>query len=355
MRINFFCQFNHTGVGRHCENAYIGATRVKPAGVHLHYVDSFRDSSVRGLIANARPQTDTTLFFWRAPAEFLRQVQGLKIGWLFFEADRLPPVWVQQMGEFDQLWMPSGWAREVLLAHGLPDQRIRVIESGVNQRIYFPRPIAHQKFVLLFVGKYEVRKSLDETIEAYFEEFPANGSSDTELWIKADHPVFPARVAQLQAKYAHDPRVRFLSGRFSDAQMASLYNRADAFVFPSKAEGFGLPCIEALACGLPVITTDYSAQTAFLQHVRGLFFPVEFAMADVVDPDQEHFYGRDYAGIGFGRWATPSIASIRSGMREVYENRQAWRERARQASEVIRETFAWERIARKAIDTALAS
>jgi len=352
--LNFFGVFNATGVGRHTENAFMGACRTRAGDVHVRYVNHDRKSSVRRLIADSRPQTDTTLFFWRQPLELLQQVRGCRVGWLFFESDKVPQVWLQQMDAFDRLWMPSQWGRDVLVAHGLAQAKIRVVESGINERFYFPKPAEHTGFVFLFIGKHEPRKSLEETIAAFVQEFPVSAHPDVQLWVKADHPVFPQRVSQLRKRYAQEPRVRFVSGLFSDEQLSMLYNRADAFVYPTKAEGFGLPCIEALACGLPVITTECSAQTAFLRYVQGLFYPVQFEMRDLQDDDYAYFYSRDYAGQGFGHWAVPKIESIRAGMREIYENAGDWRERARQASQIIHQNFSWDRIGRKAVDTALA-
>jgi len=352
--LNFFGNFNGTGVGRHTENAFMGASRTRPQGVSLRYVNFGRQSSVRRLIFSARPQTDTTVFFWRQAFEFLQQVRGCRVGWLFFESDKVPEPWLRQMDAFDRLWMPSEWGRDVLLAHGLSEGKIRIVESGINERIYFPKPIEHDGFVFLFIGKHEPRKSLEETIAAFAQEFPADACPNVELWVKADHPIFPHRVAELRARYADQRHVRFVSGFFSDEQMAHLYNRADAFVYPTKAEGFGLPCIEALACGLPVITTEYSAQTTFLKHVRGLFYTVQFEIADLVDQDYAYFYARDYGGQGYGHWAVPKIESIRAGMRDIYDNIGTWRDRARQASRIIHENFSWDRIGRKAIETAMA-
>jgi glycosyltransferase involved in cell wall biosynthesis len=353
MNLNFFCQFNHTGVGRHCENVYLGIERQRPPGMYLSYVNFTRDASVRRLVASARPQTDCTVFFWRVPAELMARIQGRKIGWLFFESDRLPESWLRQMDDFDQLWMPTEWGRDVLLAHGRPAETIRVVEAGVDSRVYFPQPVAHEGFVFLTVGKYEERKSIDETVRAFSDEFPAAQWPKVELWIKADHPVFPDRVERLRARCAGDSRIRIISGLADDATMARLYNCADAFVFPTKAEGFGLPTIEALACGLPTVTTDYSGQRAFLTHVPGLYYPVQYEIADIVDPDFDYFYGRDYNGGGYGRWAVPLQDSIRAGLREVHDHIATWRERGRQASAIIHDAFSWDRIAGRAIETVL--
>jgi len=131
--------------------------------------------------------------------------------------------------------------------------------------------------------------------------------------------------------------------------MARLYNSADAFVFPSKAEGFGLPCIEAIACGLPMIATDYSGQSTILKNIQGLFAPVDYRLAPIDDIDYRTFYGRDYDGEDFGQWAQPSIQSLRHAMRTIYQEHAAWRERGLQASNIIRSRLSWDQIGTKVL------
>ena len=347
--VNFFCHFNQTGVGRHCENAFFSMSRNRPAGLAVEYVNNSREDSVRRAIARARADTDITLFFWRYPPAMVRQVAGRRVLWWFFESDHLPRKWLEEIEPYDEIWAPSTWAREVLLGHGVAPGRIRVIESGVNTRIFRPAREPQAEFVFLLVGKYEGRKSIDETVAAFVAEFPAAQYPAVQLWLKADFPLFPERVQALARKLAHDPRIRIISGNFSDEQMALIYNRADAFVFPSKAEGFGLPLLEAIACGVPAITTHVSAQTVFLDHMPGLYAPVETTVGPIVDPDYQYFYAQDYAGEGFGNWALPSVESIRRAMRDVHENPEAWRARAGQAAAVMAREFSWDAIARKAL------
>jgi glycosyltransferase involved in cell wall biosynthesis len=350
VHVNFFCQFNNTGVGRHSENAFFSMSRSRPDGVALEYVNNARDDSVRRMLANVRPETDVTLIFWRLPAEFVLQVPGRRILWWFFESDRLPQKWLDDLVPYEQIWAPSPWAREVLLAHGVANNRVRVVESGVNIRVYQPGPPrVADDYVFLSVGKYEKRKSIDEVIEAFVAEFPATGHARVQLWLKADFPMFPERVQQLAARWAHESRIRIVSGHFSDEQMADLYRSADAFVFPSKAEGFGLPLLEAIACGLPAIATRFSAQAVILDHIPGLFAPVAYTVAPIVDADYAYFYAAEYGGLDFGNWALPSVESIRGCMRDVYEQRQAWRERALRASDIVRAAFSWDAIGRRAL------
>lgn len=354
-QLNFFCEFNHTGIGRHCENAFFSIERQRPPGLVLEYVHPARHDTVRRTIAQARPERDATMFFWRFPAHVVQMFPGRHILWWFFESNRLPRTWLEQLRSFDQIWAPSIWARDVLLAHDVGPERVKVIESGVNTRIFRPARIAHDGFVFLSVGKYEKRKSIDEIIEAFVAEFPPAAYPAVRLRLKADFPIFPERAGQLAARLAHDRRIEVVSGSLSDEQMADLYAGADAFVFPSKAEGFGLPCLEALACAVPVIATNVSAQSVFLDRIPGLFLPVAFQLAPIVDTDYEQFYAADYAGEALGQWALPSVDSLRAAMREVYQNPERWRQNALDAAAILGAEFSWERIGAKAITTLTAS
>jgi glycosyltransferase involved in cell wall biosynthesis len=348
--VNFFCHFNHTGIGRHCENAFFSMSRRRPDGMALEYVNNTREASIRRAMDAAQAQTDVTLFFWRYPEQLVRQFRGRRILWWFFESDRLAPTWLAEIGVYDRIWAPSHWARTVLLDHDVPADRIRVVPSGVNTRIFHPAPPKDPgAFVFLCVGKYEKRKSIDETVAAFGAEFPCGRYPQVQLWLKADFPLYPERVQLLARKLAHDPRIRVVSGGFSDERMAELYRSADAFVFASKAEGFGLPLLEAIACGIPAIATDVSAQAEFLGKIPGLFAPVAHAAAPIDDDDYRNFYGADYAGAALGSWAMPSMDSLRRAMRAVYEEPVTWRSRALRASETVRESFCWDAIAARAI------
>ena len=349
--VRFFGEINPTGAGRFTESAFFAMHRQRPRGTLVEYFDRGRENHARRLVALGRGAGGATLLFWRMEVASMPLLPGRRIGWLFFETDRLPPRWIDEMRAFDELWMPSGWARDVLIEHGIDESRVRVVEGGVDPRVFHPRPLAHEGFSFLLVGKYEGRKSVDEVIAAFREEFPPGRNRDVSLVLKVDHLIFGDRIQSLIARHADDPRIRFVTGQIPDHEMAALYNRSDAFVLPTKAEGFGLPTIEALACGVPVVTTDYSAQTAFLGHVPGLFHPVEYDLRPIEDPDYAHFYGSEYAGTPFGRWAVPRPASLRAAMREVYDNAGTWKDRAGRASEIIRARFAWDEIARKIYST----
>ena len=336
-------------MGRHSERAYCSLVALAQTGIRCRYVDISRPSSTRRALRAPDCKNQVTIFFWRFPGSLVQQFPGRRVIWWFFESDRLPQKWLEQVRVFDQIWAPSAWARDILLRHGIASSCIRIVESGVNTQVFSPGRKPHGGFVYLSIGKYENRKSIDEVIAAFVAEFPAAQYPQVQLWLKADYPLFPQRVRDLARRLAGDARIRVISADLSDQQLADLYRSVDAFVFPSKAEGFGLPCIEAIACGVPVIATQVTAHTAFLDRIPGLFAPVDFKLAPIVDADYRHFYGADYGDEALGCWAIPSIDSLRAAMRDVFVNQQTWRDRALQAAPVIHREFSWESIARKAM------
>lgn len=347
MNINVFGQMNVTGVGRHIENFFFAMVRRRQPGTIVNYLDPAQEGPVRNAMFRLQPQ-DATIFLWKPRPEIVPGLRGRKIVWPYFESDRLPPKWVAEFALYDEVWSPTHWGRQVLIDNGLPQAKVRVVEAGVNDKVFFPRRRAHDGFVFLSVGKYENRKSIDEMVAAFEAEFPRERDPDVRLRLKADFPLFPDRVQQLRARVAGDSRIEVVSGEMRDDQIADLYNEADAFLFPSKAEGFGLPCIEALACGVPVIATCCSGQSTFLDRLDGLYCPVQFTRAPLVDADYARFYAADYAGQPYGTWAIPSMASLRESMRSVQLDPAGWRERAARAAQIVQREFSWDEVARKA-------
>ena len=104
----------------------------------------------------------------------------------------------------------------------------------------------------LFVGTFEPRKGIDVLLDAFAEV--ARTDSDVQLWLAGQHGW---GVKEVEARLATHPaasRIRRL-GFVSDDALAPLLRRSLAAVYPSRGEGFGLPVLEALACGVPVITS----------------------------------------------------------------------------------------------------
>lgn len=113
------------------------------------------------------------------------------------------------------------------------------------------------KEFILGIGSADPRKNMVGLVSAY-AKLPSEQRSQYQLCIVWTHSFLQGGLLNLVDQLGVHGRVRFLEG-VSDEELALLYNAATLFVFPSHYEGFGLPPLEAMACGTPVVAADNSS------------------------------------------------------------------------------------------------
>jgi glycosyltransferase involved in cell wall biosynthesis len=121
----------------------------------------------------------------------------------------------------------------------------------VRQRYQLDHPF------VLYVGNIKPHKNIERIIEA-FGRAREQGPDGLKLVIIGDEVSKYPSLRQMVHRHKLDKHVRFL-GFQPQETLASFYRLAGAFVFPSLYEGFGLPPLEAMACGTPVITSNVSS------------------------------------------------------------------------------------------------
>lgn len=145
----------------------------------------------------------------------------------------------------------SSFTRQSLVEHGVPPAHIHVVPYGVDLQRFHPdsaRTAATGRLNLLFVGRINQRKGMLYLLQAL------ERLSDLDVQLTVCGRV----VDDLQLFRGFGDRV-VIRPSVSDEDLVRAYQQADLFVFPSVAEGFGQVLLEALACGLPILSTTHTA------------------------------------------------------------------------------------------------
>ncbi len=278
---------------------------------------------------------------------FHRFHSAYRIGYTVFEYTRLAADWVNGLAQVDEVWTTSAWGKSVIAEHGLTHKRIEVVPEGFDPKVFHVGLRGQRKdhgktFRFLTVGKWEVRKGQIELLRAYAQAF--RGVKDVELVLMCDNPFVPGFSVQSQIEelgLGKTAPIKVMKPLATDVDMAATYAAADCFVLPTRAEGWGLPIMEAMACGTPVITTRYSAMTEYANDANAYLLNVE-RMVPVYDP---LFFPQSGAA---GEWAQISVDELAARMRQVYEQRDEAAALGLSAAQDMAEHWTWEHAAKKA-------
>ena len=208
-------------------------------------------------------------------------------------------------------------AEKVEVIYNALDERLAVAPSAedidrVRQRFLLTSPF------VLYAGNIKPHKNVERLIEA-FSLLRKGGREELRLVIIGDEISKYPGLRRLVHRLQLDRQVRFL-GFVPDATLAALYGLASVFVFPSLYEGFGLPPLEAMAFGTPVVTSNVSSLPEVVGDAALLIDPsspseISAAIARVLDDDALR---AELVRRGHERVKTFSWARSVKRIREVY-------------------------------------
>jgi glycosyltransferase involved in cell wall biosynthesis len=278
------------------------------------------------------------------------------------ETDRIPDGWLPHIQQYDEVWVFAQHNANAFRRSGVAPERMRVVNSCIDTSVYRPDGYAlplpaelANGFVFLSVFDWQLRKGWDLLLEAYCQEFAADDKVGLLLKISHVHGFTfddvrhqaDELLKQFGQSLADRPDIVMCNQTLSSIEVASLYRAVDAFVLPSRGEGWGRPYMEAMASGLPVIGTSASGNVDFMNESNSFLIPVQQvdvteAAAAEIPPYRGH------------RWFEPDVEKLRKLMRRVVRQRRKAKRIGEKAAADIRARFDLS-AGREAIETALAA
>lgn len=283
------------------------------------------------------------------PNGFPSVANQYKIGYTMFEASSLPKGtgtksrpndWAGITGDsmdiinrMDELWLPCQHNIDVFKKEGakVPIEKILL---GVNKDLYFDQSNVREEtrkdrpFTFLMLGTLTSRKNPGYAITAFMEAF--RGVKDVKLILKTKSGTlasmnFPVGV-----------NIEIVDKHTSIERTLRYYAEADAFVFPSRGEGFGLPPLEAMATGLPTIFSNNTGMSEFANSKYN--YPIS-TEKEIKANRYPLNWGVD------GNFYEPSFNELVDRMRYVYENQKEAIETGKRAAKWVADNWTYDNTA----------
>lgn len=213
------------------------------------------------------------------PNPALRDYYFRKIQWLK-NADLLLAISNSSSNEgAEHLSIPEGKIANISAAIG--DQFTPTQLDAAASALLFGRLGITGKYILFAPGGFDPRKNFARLIEAYSTLSPELKFSHQLVIASKLHPPQRAELEQYAQTFNLQDNQLVLTGYVEDDELVALYSMATLFVFPSTHEGFGLPVLEAMACGAAVIGSNCSSVPEVIGMEEALFDP--FSISSIAE------------------------------------------------------------------------
>jgi glycosyltransferase involved in cell wall biosynthesis len=264
-----------------------------------------------------------------------------------FETESLPAGTAEQINKADLIFLRTEWNRQTFVRGGVTAEKIVVLPPPFDSS---PFPYAARQvkdsarpFRWLSVFDWSLRKGHDLLIEAFAKTFSAG---EAELWIKTNPK--PGRSSQLQERCEervnaiaerNPPKIHIVDSLLSQEDLRRLYAQADAFVLPSRGEGWGRPVQEAMLMQLPVLVTGATALDTLVpdESVGYRLSAQRVPVSAEAAAETPCFAGQS--------WFEVDPGELAARMREIYSNPQRAAHKAERARRYVLDLCDHRRIA----------
>ena len=263
-----------------------------------------------------------------------------------FETDRLPAGWDRVLNQMDRIWVPSQFNHDTFARSGVDPARVAVVPEALDAAAFaadvLPWPVpASEPFIFLSVFDWTLHKGWDALLEAFGREFGEDPEVGLllKVWSSNHYTLDDIRAqADAHLRECFDqgleafPNIHLWQERLPDTDLPRLYRAVQAYVTPTRGEGWCRPLMQSMAAGLPTIATAWSGLTAF--HDAHVGYPVQCTIVPVSEAGAREIPA--YAG---HCWAEPDVADLQRQMRRVVSEPDPARALGKAAQQRIATTY----------------
>jgi glycosyltransferase involved in cell wall biosynthesis len=286
------------------------------------------------------PKASVQLYFG-SPHGFFYPHQ-YKIQMTQWESTMVPPHWEGHAKGYDEWWTANDFGKQAFLNAGIPEEKLHIFEHGVDSTVWTPKLRGRNGVVrFLHVDSGSPRKRADIAKKAFKKAF--GNSLDYEITFKHSHS--PASGAdwsspEIVSEYGswESGNIRHINENMSLDDLVKLYHYHDVVIYPSEGEGFGLIPMQALATGMPVISTG--KWCSYERYLNNNIIESKLGISPI-----EETYTR------FGEVILPSLESTVHLMRKVAEDIENQSKSFYNQREQVVSDYDWYRLSKKALDS----
>jgi glycosyltransferase involved in cell wall biosynthesis len=305
--------------------------RLKPAENWSNEIINFDVDDKRRLCRMASKPLDP-----RYPIIMHQRDQGFnefkkRYCYTLFETDRLPKVWIEGLEKMDKVFTFSKFITDKWYLNGFKQNHVKVLPFGVNKELFNldvePMKVLNaKKFIFVSNGDFTERKNFELLIQAYLEEFKAN--EEVTLILKVHYGGFNIwhknalenKIRQIIEKYQagkSHPQILVLMDKINYRNIAKLYRGANCYVTCSRGEGIGLPVVEAMACGCPVIVPSWGSFKDYI--INGLHGVRVTGKEEIIDNIE---YIKKCPNALNHKWFEVDKKNLKKNIRWAFENKE---------------------------------
>jgi glycosyltransferase involved in cell wall biosynthesis/GT2 family glycosyltransferase/cephalosporin hydroxylase len=240
------------------------------------------------------------------------------------------PNFAENINNADFILTPSTISKERMESLGVK-KPIFVFPHGIDPEVFkYTERIKSNVFKFLYVGECSDRKGIFQLLDAFIYEFKNN--ENVELHIKSNNDMLFYGGDKIKEIMNSHKNIYWHTGNEGHDYVLELYRSCHAYVYPSRADTFGMTLLEAMACGLPVITTGEPGATELIE---GKYFHIP--TKDV--PVKGHPWM-------LGEWGEPNVEILKMSMKQIYQRYDyvVSPTKLKEYSDFVCENYSWDKV-----------